>query len=73
MSKEQREILRRIEEKIDAIAKMLEQHISSEDEVKVSSEKLNIPLSAPISVYLLRLPDSLRQTMLAMDLSLIHI
>jgi len=67
LSKEQREILRRIEEKIDAIAKMLEQHISSEDEVKVSSEKLNIPLSAPISVYLLRLPDSLRQTMLAMD------
>jgi len=67
LSKEQREILRRIEEKIDAVAKMLEQHISSEDEMKVSSEKLNIPLSAPISVYLLRLPDSLRQTMLAMD------
>ncbi len=64
---EERRRLQRIEEKIDSIAKMLEEHLLSAKKVEVSSENLDIPLSAPISVYLMKLPDSLRQTMLAMD------
>lgn len=67
MSAEQRKQLKRIEEKIDSIKKMLQEHFSSMKEVEVPPKKLDVPLSAPISVYLLKLPDSLRQTMLAMD------
>jgi DNA-binding transcriptional ArsR family regulator len=66
LSEEQKKI-QRIEEKIDSIIKMLQEHFSTEREVTVPSQKMDIPLSAPISVYLLKLPDSLRQTMLAMD------
>jgi len=59
--------LQRIEEKIDFIMKMLKEQFSTAKDVEVPSQKMDVPLSAPISVYLLKLPDSLRQTMLAMD------
>lgn len=64
---EERRRLQRIEEKIDSITKILEEYLLSARNMEVPSEKLDIPLSAPISVYLMKLPDSLRQTMLAMD------
>lgn len=66
MSKEQRR-LERIEEKIDFIIKMIQEQTAGMGSVDVPSQKLDVSLSAPISVYLLKLPDSLRQTMLAMD------
>ena len=60
--------LQRIEEKLDSIRKMLQEHFLSEMEnVTVPSQRLDIPLSIPISVYLLKLPDSLRKTMLSME------
>ena len=55
-----------MEEKLDTILNILQENVSFK-EIEVPSEKLDVPLSAPISVYLLKLPDSLRQTMLAMD------
>ena len=58
--------LQRIEEKLDTIIMILQENVPIK-EVELSSEKMDVPLSAPISVYLLKLPDSLRQTMLAMD------
>lgn len=66
MSKEQKR-LQRIEEKLDLVIKVLQENFSPTREIEVPSHKMDVALSAPISVYLLKLPDSLRQTMLAMD------
>jgi len=67
LDEEERRQLQRIEEKIDLLNKMLREHLSISREVGVPSKKIDVPLSAPVSVYLVRFPDSLRQTMLAMD------
>ena len=67
MDEEERRPLQRIEEKIDLLNKMVREHLSISREMGVPSKKVDVPLSAPISVYLVKFPDSLRQTMLAMD------
>jgi len=67
LDEEDRRQLQRIEEKIDLLNRMLREHLSISREMGVPSKKVDVPLSAPVSVYLLKFPDSLRQTMLAMD------
>jgi len=67
LDEEERRQLQRIEEKIDLLNRMLREHLSISREMGVASKKIDAPLSAPVSVYLLKFPDSLRQTMLAMD------
>jgi len=59
--------LQRIEEKLDSLMKMLEERFSPSKNVDMLPMRVNMSPSAPISVYLLKLPDSLRQSMLAMD------
>lgn len=59
--------MQRIEKKIDSLMKILEEHLSVTQDVNVLPMKVDTPSSLPISVYLLKLPDSLRQTMFAME------
>ena len=69
--------LRRIEIKIDTIKKMLRQYVMSEKKTDPLSIRIagsyatsSMPDSekeSSVSIYMLRLPDSLRITMLAMD------
>ena len=57
--------LQRIEEKLDSIMKILEERLSPMKDVNVLPMKVDSRLSGQINVYLLKLPDSLRQTMIA--------
>jgi len=61
------ERLQRIEEKLDSLVRMLEEKLSAAKSVSITPLKVNVPKDASINVYLMKLPDSLRQTMLAMD------
>ncbi len=67
MDEKERSQLQRIEEKIDSLNRMLREYLSISRGIGVPSKKIDVPLSAPVGVYLLKFPDSLRQTMLAMD------
>ena len=67
MSKDLSTKLHRIEEKIDSILKMLEERLSTAKDINVLPMKIDTSPNAPINVYLLKLPDSLRQTIFAMD------
>lgn len=57
--------LQRIEEKIDSIIKLLEKQ-SPEVDVSVLPLKVNSLNSSQVNVYLLKLPDTLRLSMVAM-------
>jgi len=58
--------LQRIEEKIDNLIRLLESHSSREVDVNLLPMRIEPAEVAPVSVFLMRLPDSLRQTMFAM-------
>jgi DNA-binding transcriptional ArsR family regulator len=58
--------LKRIEEKLDAIMKTLESQASQTKNMDIAPARSDPSLNGTINVYLLKLPDSLRQTMLAM-------
>lgn len=59
--------LQRIEQKLDSLAKMLEERLSTAKDVSILPMRVDVPSKVPINVYLMKLPDSLRQTMFAMD------
>jgi len=61
------EKIQRIEEKLDSLMRMLEERFSVDKDVNVVPMKVDTPSRLPINVYFLRLPDSLRQSMVAMD------
>jgi len=47
--------------------KLLEERLSVTRDLNVVPMKVDAPSSLPVNVYFLRLPDSLRQSMFAMD------
>ncbi|MFQ6095399.1 MAG: winged helix-turn-helix domain-containing protein [Candidatus Bathyarchaeia archaeon] len=61
------ERLQKIEQKLDALVKILEERLSATEDVSILPMKVEVPSKLPINVYLMKLPDSLRQTMFAMD------
>ena len=65
MSDELSKRLQRIEEKIDSIIKLLEKQ-SPEVDFNVLPLKVNPLNSSQVNVYLLKLPDTLRLSMVAM-------
>ena len=67
MSEDFSERLQRIEKKIDSLLKMLEERLSIGKEVDVQPMRVDTESKASVRVYLLRLPDSLRRTMLVME------
>jgi len=67
LSKDLSSKLQRIEEKLDSLMKMMEERLSATRDVNVLPMRVDAPSSLPVNVYLLKLPDSLRQTMFAMD------
>ena len=66
MSEDLSESLQRIEKKIDSLMKMLEERLSPGKNVNILPMKVDASSNVPVSVYLLRLPDSLRRTMVVM-------
>jgi len=67
LSEDFSERLQRIEKKIDSLLKMLEERLSIGKEVDVQPMRVDTESKASVRVYLLRLPDSLRRTMLVME------
>jgi len=67
LAKDLSEKMQRIEEKIDTLMKMIEERLSITKDVNVLPLRVDAPSSLPVNVYFLKLPDSLRQTMFAMD------
>ncbi len=59
-------VLKRIEEKLDSIIRALDDRSSHTEKVHLPQVKADPSPNDAITVYLLKLPDSLRQTMLAM-------
>ena len=64
LSEELSEKLKRIENKIDSVKGIVQYLASSTDEI---SRRLNVTVGENIDVQLLKLPDSLRQSMFVMD------
>ncbi len=58
--------LQRIEEKIDNLIRLLENRSSREVDVNLLPMRVESAEGAPVNVFLMRLPDSLRRTMFAM-------
>jgi len=59
--------LQRIEKKIDFLLRMLEDLLSIRRGVDLKPTPVDTNSKASVKVYLLRLPDSLRRTMLVME------
>ena len=67
LSSDLSETLQRIERKLESLMKIIEGNLPPTRDMNVLPMKVDVPMRAPINVYLLRLPDSLRLTMFAMD------
>jgi len=67
LSEDISEKLQRIEMKIDWLMRILEGRPSMVRDISVSPMKLEEGSSQPVDVNFLKLPDSLRQTVLAME------
>ena len=67
MSSDLSETLQRIERKLESLMKIIEGNLLPTRDMDVLPMKVDVPMRAPINVYLMRLPDSLRLTVFAMD------
>ena len=67
MTEDISEKLQRIEMKIDSLMRMLEGHPPLTRQVGAFPMRVDDGSSLPVNVYSLKLPDSLRRTMLAME------
>jgi DNA-binding transcriptional ArsR family regulator len=66
LSNEFNKVLQRIEKKLDDIVIILKERFTPIDGLKFSPNISSVPSNDVINVYLLKLPDSLKKTMLAM-------
>lgn len=67
MSSDLTETLQRIERKLESLKKIIEENLPPTKDMNILPMKVDAPARAPINVYLMRLPDSLRLTIFAMD------
>ncbi len=67
MSSDLSETLQRIERKLESLMKIIEENLPPTKDMNILPTKVEVPARAPINVYLMRLPDSLRLTIFAMD------
>jgi DNA-binding transcriptional ArsR family regulator len=67
LSSDLSETLQRIERKLESLMKIIEENLPPTKDMNILPMKVDVPARVPINVYLMRLPDSLRLTIFAMD------